>query len=113
MQERLVVLDAQPRWVSWNALGLKCSGSRFLDHRWKILARRFVADLSVGLACDEAQIGDIVRISACVAVLELGLGKDMMKLEPMLRARMVKRDSNLRPPVLGAARTKREEHGLE
>jgi hypothetical protein len=52
MQERLVILDPQQRWVSWNALGLKCHR----NDRRKVQTRGFVADLSVGLATDEAQI---------------------------------------------------------
>jgi len=71
------------------------------------LARCFVADLPVGLARDEAHIGNIVRLAACVTVLEHRLWEDMMELKPMLCSRMVNGDGNLRTPILGAALTKR------
>ncbi len=86
IKERLVSFYAKQRWIGRNALCLECPRSRFLDQGRKILAGRFIADLAVRLARNEAQIGNIVRLATCVAGLEHSLGEDVMELEPVLRA---------------------------
>src|ERR1043166_455144 len=60
VEECLVCIDAQQGHVGRDALSLERRRARLLDHWREVLARRFVADLAVGLPGYEAEVGDII-----------------------------------------------------
>ena len=93
---------------AWNA-----SMPDFLDQLWKVLARRLIADLAIGLAADEGQIRDVVGLATGVAAPQDRLRENVVKLEPMLSPAVSQRDGEVRTPVAGLGIAESEEHRLE
>ena len=85
LEKCLVARNIEERRVSRYALRLKRSRSRLREHWREVLVRRLVADLAVSLTGDEAEICDIIGLSAGIAGFEHGLWKDVMELELVLR----------------------------
>lgn len=72
-----------------------------LHDQWREVRQRcLVANSAVGLAADERKVRNIVRLSWRVAVLQLRLRKNVMKLQLVMRARMLQRDIEVRTPIL-------------
>ena len=90
------------------------SPPHLVDECKEILARRAVAELSIGPPPDERQIGNIVDCPlGNVRAPEKRFGKDVMELQAMLRAAVIQGDREVRLPVTSARITKGEEHRLE
>ena len=77
-------------------------GSSFGNERRQIVNRCFVGDCTISLAADERKVGDIISLSAKVSGLEHSLGKDVVKLKPVLCARMVEGNREVRSPILSS-----------
>ena len=65
--------SAMVPWRSLSSLARKC-----------VHAGSLVADLPVGLPCDEAEIRDVVHLAVREAPLEYGFREDVMELELVL-----------------------------
>ena len=84
-----------------------------LDQGRKIRSRGLVADRTVRLSTDESEVGDVVSFARCVGILEHCLGEDVVKLQPVLRARVVEGNGEVGAPVLRPGGSESQEHGLE
>ena len=104
-------------WSSVLAVGMHCAvkgaGPIFVDERWKVVCRGFIANGAVRRAADEGQVGDVVGFAGGVGVLEHRFGEDVVELQPVLRARVVEGNSEVGAPVLCPGGAERQEHGLE
>lgn len=56
----------------------------------QVNCRGLIADRAIRLAADEGQIGDVIRLAGSEAGLQYGFGKDVMELQAMLGARMIR-----------------------
>jgi hypothetical protein len=107
------VLHLEKLATRWYALRAEGRFAGLLDQGRKIRARWLVADRTVRLSTDEGEVGDVVRFARGVGMLEHGLGEDVMKLQPVLSARVIQGNRKIRTPVLGPAGSEGKEHGLE
>ena len=94
-----------------NALRLKCIGLRV--ERRQVIRRWLLANGPVGLAADEGEVRDVVCITRAVDTLEHGLWKDVVELEPVLRAGVIQSDCQVRLPVFGPRYSESQKHGFE
>ena len=101
------------RMIGWNALRVESRSAGVGQNRGEVVRRWLVADLSVRLSRDKAEVCDIVRLAGCEGLLEDGLGEQMMELKSMLRSGVIERDRYLGLPILRARIPECQEHRLE
>lgn len=87
-KEGLIAANTKEGSLRGDALSQKNDTARLFVQCLEILAGWFVTDLAICLAADEGKISDVVCFPRCIAILEDSLGKDVVKLEKMLRTPM-------------------------
>ena len=96
-----------------DALRHKRALTGLLDHWREVYARWLVAESAVRLAADERQVRDVVGLTRRMDRLEDGFREDVVELQFVLRAGMIERDRQVRPPILRPRGPEREEHRLK
>jgi hypothetical protein len=112
-EKRLVRLDLEQRVRCGNALRSEGRVPDLRDERWKVVYWGFVANGAIRRAADEGQVGDVVGFAGCVGVLKHRFRENVVELQPVLHARMVKGNSEVGAPVLRPGGAERQEHSFE